>query len=90
MPILAFLFGGLVIVAIVGMATGSWLWFGIALAVHTIASAIVIPSAFRTAQSGTEADRRSQALERRAGEAVGAGPRNVETELEALKRKRAS
>ena len=88
MPTLLFVFGGLVVVAVVGMATGSWLWFGIALAVHAIASAIVIPGAFRAVRSGSEADRHSQALDRRAGEAVGDRPRNIENELEALKGER--
>jgi hypothetical protein len=86
LPLLMFLFIGLVIVAVVGMSTGSWLWFGVALAAHLIASAIVLTGAFRSAQTGDEADAHAQDLDHRADDAVGEGPRNVETELEALKR----
>jgi len=76
---------GLVVVAVIGIATGSWVWFGVALTVHIIASAIVLTGAFRSARAGDEADPRSQRLDREAGEVVGESPRNVETELEALK-----
>lgn len=86
LPLIMFAFAGLVIVAVVGMSTGSWLWFGVALAAHLIASAIVLTGAFRSAQTGEESDPVSEALERKAGEAVGDGPRNIQTELEALKR----
>jgi membrane protein implicated in regulation of membrane protease activity len=86
LPLVMFLLVGLVVVAVIGLATGSWLWFGVALAVHVIASAIVIPGAVRSAQTGTEADERSQALDREAGQAVRGEPRTVESELEALKR----
>jgi membrane protein implicated in regulation of membrane protease activity len=87
LPLLMFLFIGLVVVAVVGMSTGSWLWFGIALAAHLIASTIVLTGAFRSSRTGEESDPHSEGLDRRAGEAVGDRPRNIETELEALKRK---
>jgi hypothetical protein len=78
---------GLVIVVVIGMVTGSWLWFAVALAVHLIASFFVISGSIKSAQTGTMADRDSEALERKAGEAVDDDePRNVQTELEALKR----
>jgi hypothetical protein len=86
LPLLMFVFIGLVIVAVIGMATGSWIWFGVALAAHLIASGIVLTGAFRSAQTGDEADAHSADLDRRADDAVGERPRNVETELEALKR----
>ena len=86
LPLLMFALVGLVVVAVVGMATGSWVWFGVALAVHLVASFFVISGSFKSARTGSETDRESEALDRRAGEAVGDRPRNVETELEALKR----
>src|SRR3954454_16480515 len=85
LPLLMFVLAGLVIVAVVGMATGSWIWFGVALAAHLVASFFVISGSIKSAQTGTQADAESEALERKAGDAVGRGPRNVETELEALK-----
>jgi hypothetical protein len=82
-----FAFVGLVVCAVIGMATGSWIWFGVALAAHLIASAIVISSSVKSAQTGTEADPESERLDRIAGDAVADDrPRNVESELEALKR----
>jgi hypothetical protein len=90
LPLLMFVLAGLVIVAVVGMSTGSWVWFGIALAVHLIASFFVISGSIKSARTGTDADDRSAALDRKAGEAVGNRPRNVETEVEALKREPSS
>lgn len=81
---------GLVVVIVAGMATGSWVVFGIALAAHLIASAIVLKGAFKGVGEGGQADRRSEQLDERAGDAVGDGPRNVESEIEALKREPAS
>jgi membrane protein implicated in regulation of membrane protease activity len=81
---------GLVIVVLIGLATGSWLWFGIVLAVHLIASAIVLTGAFRSARTGNETDPRSERLDRRAHEAVGDKPGGLEAELEALKREPSS
>jgi hypothetical protein len=86
LPLLLLALMGLVIVAVIGIATGSWAWFAIALAVHLIASFLVISGSIKIARSGPEPDPRSQALDRRARAAVGDRPRNVETELEALKR----
>lgn len=86
LPLLMFVFAGLVVCAVIGLATGSWVWFAIALAVHLIGTAIVLTGAFRSAQAGSEADEVSEQLDRRADDAVGDRPRNVETELEALKR----
>jgi membrane protein implicated in regulation of membrane protease activity len=86
LPLLMFALLGLVIAAVIGMATGSWVWFGVAFAVHLVASFFVISSSIRTAQRGEESDPRSQRLDRMAGDAVGDRPRNVETELEGLKR----
>jgi len=80
---------GLVIVAVIGMATGSWVWFGIALAIHLVASFFVISGSIRSAQYGTEADPESRELERKAREA-GDGRRGEQAELEALKREPAS
>lgn len=85
LPLLMFALAGLVVVAVIGMATGSWVFFAIALAVHALGTFVVVSGAFRSAQTGSEADARSDRLDRQAGEAVGGGPRNVETELEALK-----
>jgi hypothetical protein len=86
LPFLLFALMGLVLVAVIGIATGSWAWFAIALAVHLIASSFVISGSIKTARTGRAADPRSEALDRRARAAVGNRPRNVETELEALKR----
>jgi hypothetical protein len=86
LPLIIFALIGLVVVAVIGLATGSWIWFGVALAVHLIASAVVISGSFKSAQTGEESDPRSERLDRMADNAVGDGPRNVETELEALKR----
>jgi hypothetical protein len=86
LPLLLFVLAGLVIVAVIGMATGSWVWFGVALAAHLVASFFVISGSIRSAEAGSEADARSQQLERRAAEAVGDRPRTIENELEALKR----
>lgn len=81
-----FALAGLVVCAVIGMATGSWAWFGIALAVHLIGSAIVITNAVRSAQRGSEADESSEQLDEIAARAGGPGPRNQQAELEALKR----
>jgi membrane protein implicated in regulation of membrane protease activity len=86
LPFLMFAFIGLVVVVVIGMSTGSWVWFGIALAVHLIASAIVLTGAFRAARTGGEADPRSERLEQRAQDAVGNRRVSLEDELEALKR----
>jgi hypothetical protein len=78
---------GLVIVVVIGMLTASWLWFAVALAVQLVASYFVLSGSFKAAQSGSRADANSEALERKASDAVADDePRNVETELEALKR----
>jgi hypothetical protein len=90
LPLLMLLLAGLVIVAIVGMATGSWVWFGIALAVHLVGSFFVIKGSVRSAQYGTEADPESEELDRKAHEAGGGGRRDEQAELEALKREPAS
>jgi hypothetical protein len=85
-----FVLAGLVIVAIVGMASGSWVWFGIALAVHLVASFFVISGSIRSAQYGTEADAESRDLEQKAHAAAGGERRGEQAELEALKREPAS
>jgi hypothetical protein len=90
LPLVMLVLAGLVIVAVIGMATGSWVWFGIALAVHLVASFFVISGSIRSAQYGTEADPESRELERKARDAAGDGPRGQEAELEALKREPAS
>src|SRR5436190_23314347 len=90
LPLLMFALVGLVVVAVIGMATGSWVWFGIALAVHLVASFFVISGSIRSAQFGTEADSESRELERKAHEAAGGERRGEQAELEALKRERAS
>ena len=86
LPLVMFVLAGLVIVAIVGMASGSWVWFGIALAVHLVASFFVISGSIRSAQYGTEADPESRKLERKAHAAAGGERRGEQAELEALKR----
>lgn len=86
LPFVMFVLMGLVIVAIIGLATGSWVWFAVALAVHLVGSAIVIGGSVRGAQAGSEADAKSQRLDRMADDAVGDRPRTIENELEALKR----
>lgn len=88
LPFLLFGLMGLVVVAVIGITTGSWGWFAVALVVHLVASSFVIWKSMRTTQTGTESDRRSRELDRRARAAVARydEPRNVETELEALKR----
>jgi membrane protein implicated in regulation of membrane protease activity len=86
LPLVMFLFLGLVVCAVIGLATASWWWFAVAAAVHLIGSTIVLTGAFRNARAGDAADPESRRLDRKAAEAVGDRPRNVETELEALKR----
>jgi membrane protein implicated in regulation of membrane protease activity len=85
MPFLMLALLGLVIVVLIGLATGSWLWFGIALAVHLIASAIVLTGWARTAESGGAADRESEQLEEVGRRAAGTERPDPVTELEALK-----
>jgi hypothetical protein len=87
LPLVMFAFIGLVVVAVIGMLTASWVWFGIALAVHLIGTTIVMTGWARSAQGSEQADPESERLDRHARDAVpGDDPRNVETELEALKR----
>src|SRR3954454_1384819 len=86
LPFLMFAFIGLVVVVIIGMSTGSWVWFGIALAVHLIASAIVLTGAFRSSRTGSESDEKSERLTRAGQEAAGSERPSLEDELEALKR----
>lgn len=87
LPFLMFIAAGLVIVIIAGLATGSWWVFGIALAVHLIATAFVLTNSARTAQSGSLEGAEAERLERHAEEAVPKGkPHTLENELEALKR----
>jgi hypothetical protein len=90
LPLVMLVLAGLVIVAVIGMATGSWVWFGVALAVHLVASFFVISGSIRSAQFGTEADSESRELERKAHEAAGGERRGEQAELEALKREPAS
>src|SRR6059058_101162 len=85
LPLLMFIFVGLVVVVIVGMSTGSWTWFGIALAVHLIGSAIVLTGAFRSSRAGNESDDKSERLTRAAKDAAGNDRATLEDELEALK-----
>ena len=85
LPLVMFLFLGLVVCAVIGMLTVSWVWFAVGIVVLLIGSAVVLTSVARTARRGPATDPESERLDRVAGEAVGDGPRNVETELEALK-----
>src|SRR4051794_8853739 len=85
LPLLMFAFVGLVIVAVIGMSSGSWVWFFMALAVHLIASFFVFRHAIGSAQTGGEADKKSERLNRIAGDAVGKEQPGVNEELEALK-----
>ena len=87
LPFVMFAFMALVVVAAIGLLTASWVWFGVALAVHLIGSTIVLRGWAKNARGSEKGDPHSEALERRAHEAVPDDqPRNVETELEALKR----
>lgn len=87
LPLLMFVLAGLVVIAVIGMSTGSWVFFGVALAMHAIASFFVVRGAVRGAQTGSESNAESERLDDLAGEAVPDGqPRYVETEIEALKR----
>ena len=86
LPLVMLALGGLVVVLIVGLATGSWVWFAVALLVHLVASAIVIWGSVRSARTGTEADSRSEELEEIAAQATRGRKRTIESELEALKR----
>src|SRR3954451_22832413 len=85
-PLLLFIFVGLVFVVIICMSSGSWAWFGAALAVHLIASSIVLTGAFRSARTGNESDEKSERLTRAGKEAAGNKRATLEDELEALKR----
>lgn len=85
LPLVMFAATGLVIAAIVGFATESWIVFFIAVAIHAIASVVVIGGSLKATTTGPETDPHSEQLERKADAATGDGPRNVETELEALK-----
>src|SRR3954453_9805940 len=69
LPLTIFVLLGLVVVTVVGLATGSWAVFGIVLALHVLATVIVVTAAVRTARHGTEGDADSRALERLAAEA---------------------
>jgi membrane protein implicated in regulation of membrane protease activity len=80
------LMAGLVIVAVIVLATASWVWFAIAFLGFLIAVGIVLTGSVRSAQSGSEADRTSRELQRKANEAVGTPHHTPEAELEALKR----
>lgn len=87
LPLLMFVLVGLVVAAVVGMSSGSWVWFGVALAAHFVATVIVISGAVKSAREGSESNRESDRLDQLAADAVPDGqPRNVETEIEALKR----
>jgi membrane protein implicated in regulation of membrane protease activity len=86
-PLVIFGLGALVVVvAVISLRTGSLVWLGIAVAALLTATVIVVWGSVRTTQTGDETDPRSEELDRRAQDAVGDRPRNVETELEALKR----
>ena len=78
-------FIGLVIVAVVGLLTASWVWFAIALMIHATGTTIVLRSTARATQTGTESDAESDRLARAAKRAAGRERASLEDELEALK-----
>src|SRR4051795_4541817 len=87
LPLTIFVLLGLVVVTVVGLATGSWAVFGIVLALHVLATVIVVTAAVCTARHGTEGDADSRALERLAAEAERDDPQHHD-ELEAPKHRR--
>jgi hypothetical protein len=83
-PLIIFLLIGLVVVAVIGMSTGSWVAFGIALGVHLVGTAIVVTGQMRRATLGTEADESSKRLATAGRDAAGTENPNHVEELEAL------